>query len=116
MWDKETHPWFDLATVTITTLLSPDVLERTSYNIANQPKSLGLLEANSPQDYNSIGQLRKVVYEFTQKIRSLKTGSLIPGGQNASYHIEIDTGDCENAGTDATITIRITGTINGLRS
>ncbi|CAB4009152.1 allene oxide synthase-lipoxygenase -like [Paramuricea clavata] len=28
LWDKETHPWLDLATVSIMTLLSPDVLER----------------------------------------------------------------------------------------
>ena len=28
LWDKETHPWFDLATVSIKTPLSPDVLER----------------------------------------------------------------------------------------
>lgn len=113
MWDEETHPWFDLATVTITTLLSPDVMERTCYNIANQPESLGILDANSPEDYNSIGQILKVVYEFIQRVRLLKTRSLIPSGQSASYHIEIDTGDCENAGTNAKITIRITGTVNG---
>ena len=28
LWDKETHPWLDLATVTIRTPISPDVLER----------------------------------------------------------------------------------------
>ena len=28
LWDKETHPWFDLATVSIKTPLSPDVLEK----------------------------------------------------------------------------------------
>lgn len=28
LWDKETHPWLDLATVSIMTPLSPDVLER----------------------------------------------------------------------------------------
>ena len=28
LWDKETHPWLDLATVTIKTPISPDVLER----------------------------------------------------------------------------------------
>ena len=28
LWDKETHPWLDLATVTIMTPISPDVLER----------------------------------------------------------------------------------------
>nr|ABW76418.1 allene oxide synthase/8R-lipoxygenase fusion protein [Gersemia fruticosa] len=110
LWDKETHPWFDLATVTITTPLSPDVLERTWFNVVNQPDSLGLLEAKSPEDYNSIGELRVAVYSFVQHIRKLKTGSLIPAGQNARYNIEIETGNREHAGTDATITIRITGT------
>ena len=28
LWDKDTHPWLDLATVTIKTHLSPDVIER----------------------------------------------------------------------------------------
>ena len=28
LWDKETHPWLDLATVSIMTPLSPDVVER----------------------------------------------------------------------------------------
>ncbi|XP_028395809.1 allene oxide synthase-lipoxygenase protein [Dendronephthya gigantea] len=109
MWDKETHPWFDLATVSIKTLLSPDVLERTGFNIVNQPESLGLLEAKSPEDYNSIGHIRVAVYSRAQHLRKMKIGSLIPAGQNAVYNIEVETGDREHAGTDATITIRITG-------
>ena len=111
MWDKETHPWFDLAKVTITTPLSPDVLERMGYNVANQPQSLGLLEAKSPEDYNSIGEMREVVYSFTQNIRRLKMGSEIPSDGNAEYHIEIETGSRESAGTNAAITIRITGIV-----
>nr|AHK60922.1 allene oxide synthase/8R-lipoxygenase fusion protein a [Capnella imbricata] len=109
LWDKETHPWFDLAKVSITTPMSPDVLERTNFNIVNQPKSLGLLDAKSPEDYNSIGQIRVSVYNWVQHLRKLKLGSLIPAGQNAVYNIEVETGDREHAGTDATITIRITG-------
>jgi hypothetical protein len=46
-----------------------------------------------------------------QHIRKLKIGSVIPAGQNAVYNIEIETGDREHAGTDSTITIRITGTV-----
>ena len=82
---------------------------RTNYNIANQPDSLGLLDAKSPEDYNSIGELRVAVYPFVQHVRKLKLGSLVPAGQNAVYNIEIETGDREHAGTDATIKIRITG-------
>ncbi len=82
---------------------------RTCFNIVNQPDSLGLLEAKSPEDYNSIGQLRVAVYSWVQHLRKLKIGSLIPAGKNAVYNIEIETGDREHAGTDATITIRITG-------
>nr|1U5U_A Chain A, Allene oxide synthase-lipoxygenase protein [Plexaura homomalla]1U5U_B Chain B, Allene oxide synthase-lipoxygenase protein [Plexaura homomalla] len=83
LWDKETHPWFDLAKVSIKTPLSPDVLEKTAFNIANQPASLGLLEAKSPEDYNSIGELRVAVYTWVQHLRKLKIGSLVPAGQNA---------------------------------
>jgi hypothetical protein len=72
---------------------------------------LGLLEAKSPGDYNSIGELRVAVYSWVQHIRKLKIGSVIPAGQNAVYNIEIETGDREHAGTDSTITIRITGTV-----
>ncbi|XP_028395780.1 allene oxide synthase-lipoxygenase protein-like [Dendronephthya gigantea] len=109
MWDKETHPWFDLATVTIKTPLSPDVLERTGFNIVNQPESLGLLDAISPEDYNSIGHIRVAVYSHVQHLRKLKFGSVTRADQNADYTIEVETGDRKNAGTDATITIRITG-------
>jgi hypothetical protein len=72
---------------------------------------LGLLEAKSPEDYNSIGELRVAVYPWVQHIRKLKIGSLIPAGKNAVYNIEIETGDREHAGTDATVTIRITGNL-----
>jgi hypothetical protein len=108
-WDKATHPWLDLAMITITTSLSPDVLEKIRFNIANQPESLGLLEANSPDDYNSLGHMRKVTYPFIQSVRGWNTSSVILSDQNAAYHIEVETGDRENAGTDASITIRITG-------
>ena len=111
LWDKETHPWFDLATVTITTPLAPDVIEKLRFNVDNQPESLGLLEATSPQDYNSIGHLRKNVYPFTQKYRRLKAVSVTPAENNTDYSIEVETGVCENAGTNASISIRITGSV-----
>ena len=109
MWDKESHPWHDLAHVVITTPLSPDGLEKTCFNIANQPESLGLLEATSPSDYNSIGHLRTKVYPFVQQLRRLKGGSLNDDDQNAVYNIEVETGIRKNAGTDASVSIRITG-------
>ena len=82
---------------------------RTAFNIVNQPASLGLLEAKSPEDYNSIGELRVSVYTWIQHLRKLKMGSLVPEWQNAIYNVEVETGSREHAGTDATITIRITG-------
>ena len=87
-------------------------MSRTAFNIANQPPSLGLLEAKSPEDYNSIAELRVAVYTWVQRLRKLKTGSLVPKGENAIYNVEVETGDREHAGTDATITIRITGKYN----
>ena len=111
LWDKETHPWFELATVTITTPLAPDVIEKICFNVDHQPESLGLLEATSPQDYNCIGQVRKSVYPFTQKYRYLKAVSVTPAESNTDYSIEVETGVCESAGTNASISIRITGNV-----
>jgi hypothetical protein len=90
----------------------PFFLFRTCFNIVNQPDSLGLLEAKSPEDYNSLGELRAAVYSWVQHVRKLKIGSLIPAEQNAVYNIEVETGDREHSGTDATITIRITGIVH----
>jgi hypothetical protein len=73
---------------------------------------LGLLEATSPEDYNSLGETRAAVYSWVQNIRKLKFGSIIPAAKNAIYDIGVETGSREHAGTDATITIRITGTVH----
>ena len=107
-WDLKTHPWMELADVAITTLLTPDVVERTCYNVANQHSSLGLLPAVSIYDYNSVAQVRAEVYPFSQHMRSLKPPSDQPDDKT-TYIIRVETGDQEAAGTDATITIKLTG-------
>ena len=86
----------------------------TTFNIVRQPESLGLLEAESPEDYNSIGEIRVRVYDRVQMLRKLKIGSITPADQNAIYTIEIKTGNRKDAGTDATVYIRLTGTKNGV--
>ena len=101
----------ELADVCITTQLAPDVAERTCYNVANQHSSLGLLPAVSIYDYNSIAQVRAEVYSFSQHMRSLKPASDQPDDL-ATYVIRVETGNQEGAGTDATITITLTGKQN----
>ena len=110
LWDKATHPWFDLADVIITTPLAPDVLEKTRYDVGNHPASLGFVEATCPEDYNSIAYFRMKVYPFVQTFRHLKLGSVQEDDQTTLYNIEVETGSRHNASTNASITIRITGT------
>ena len=98
----------DLVDVVITTLLSSDVVERTCYNVANQHSSLGLLPAVSIYDYNSVAQVRSEVYSFSQHMRSLKPAAEQPD-HLATYVIRVETGDKEGSGTDATISITLTG-------
>ena len=85
-----------------------DVIERTRYTITNQNSSLGLLPAESVHDYNSIAHIREQVYTFVQKIRSLKPAEMEPDHMNR-YYIKVKTGDRKGAGTDATVTITLTG-------
>lgn len=107
-WDLSIHPWMELADVVIHTPLAPDVVERTCYNVANQHSSLGLLSAVSIYDYNSVAQVRSEVYTFSQHMRSLKPAANLPD-HLVKYVIRVETGAQEGAGTDATITITLTG-------
>ncbi|KAK3734228.1 hypothetical protein QZH41_012948 [Actinostola sp. cb2023] len=108
-WDDETHPWMGLADVTITTMLADDVIERTKYNTANKPSSLGLIgPPESIHDFKCISYYRKHVYKRSQRMRLLKS----PHQEDdnvCTYVIQIETGDVKHAGTDATITLSMTG-------
>jgi hypothetical protein len=47
-----------------------DTTWKTSYNIGNAPKTLGVIPAKSPEDYNSIGHSRVRTYPVSRWIRT----------------------------------------------
>jgi arachidonate 5-lipoxygenase len=57
-WDEATHPWHDLAEVTVTEVLSYKEAVLTSYSVANLPPAIRLLPAKSIHDFNSINYMR----------------------------------------------------------
>lgn len=58
VWDEATHPWMDLARVTIDRLLTYEEQLLMYFSLNNMPTSLGLIEATSIHDYNSLNYMR----------------------------------------------------------
>lgn len=109
-WDEATHPWLDLADVTMTTLLSPLATDELEFNFKNLPPSLDSLPARSADDPNVVVHIRRDVYSFSQKLRAMRrdTKALVPDDA-ATYVIRVFTG-CQSATTTApSIKIALTG-------
>lgn len=107
-WDEASHPWLDVADVSLTALLTPDVTDGLKLNCSNLPSSLYLLPARTIYDSNCIAHIRKEVYARTQKIRSLRSSSQEPDHE-ATFIISVETGAQKLAGTDANISLSLTG-------
>ncbi len=58
MWDEETHPWIDLAHVTIDRMLSYEESLWMYFSLRNHPSSVDLIPATSIHDYNSLNYIR----------------------------------------------------------
>lgn len=58
IWDEATHPWMDLAEVSIDTKLSYEDSLLMYFSLNNAPPSVGLIEATSIHDYNSLNYIR----------------------------------------------------------
>lgn len=108
-WDESTHPWMDLADIKMTSLLSPKATERLKFTFTHLPPCIGILPAQSVDDPNVVVQIRKEVYMWSQGLRSKRSNKVVPDHM-ASYLIRVETGSQSGAGTDATISISITGT------
>jgi len=107
-WDQATHPWLDLADVKLTSLLPSDVVRDTRCSLDNAPLSIVVPPAKTIYDYNSIAYLRSKVYSGSNALSSIKPAS--NPGENASiYCISVKTGNRKGAGTDANVTLTITG-------
>lgn len=107
-WDESTHPWMDLADIKMTSLLSPKATERLKFTFTHLPPCIGILPAQSVDDPNVVVQIRKEVYMWSQGLRSKRSNKVVPDHM-ASYLIRVETGSQSGAGTDATISISITG-------
>ena len=107
-WNEASHPWLDLADVTLATLLAPDVTEQFRFNAGNLSSCLAFLPPRSIYHSNCIAHIRKEVYARTQKIRSLR-GSRQVADDLTTYFISVETGSQSRAGTDASISLSLTG-------
>ena len=107
-WDEATHPWLDVAVITMTSLLPSDVTEKTCFALDNLPSCMSLLPARSVHDYNCIAQIRAEVYRWTQKLRLLRS---LPSNNDgmSQYLVRVETGTQYGADTDATISVTLFG-------
>jgi len=77
IWDESTHPWLDLAHVTIDRTLSYEESMLMYYSLRHSPKCISMLPAESIHDYNSINYIRakadiaKRARLFTYKLRGM---------------------------------------------
>lgn len=108
-WDEATHPWLDVADINVGVFLSPDVTEKMCFNPGNLPPCLEFLPAISIYHPNCLVHIRKEVYERTQKMRSLRGATCVPD-HSTTYRITVETGCKSRAGTDANISVSLTGT------
>ncbi|XP_078369932.1 allene oxide synthase-lipoxygenase protein-like [Oculina patagonica] len=108
-WDEATHPWLDVADVTLISILTPDVINGFRFNAGTLPNSLCFLPARTIYDSNCIPHIRKEVYARTQKLRLMRSSSQEPD-HVATYVISVETGAQRKAGTNANISVSLTGT------
>ncbi|KAJ7337200.1 arachidonate 5-lipoxygenase [Desmophyllum pertusum] len=113
-WNQGTHPWLDLADVTLTSLLPIDVVERTRCSLSHHPVSIDIPSpAETIYDYNSIPYLRSKIYPTSNLMSSSKPRrkeSKEQACSGARYCIRVRTGNRKGAGTDAKVALTITGT------
>lgn len=117
VWDQENHPWLDLADVTVTSPLPIEVVERTRCSLSHRPPTIDIPSADTIYDYNSIAYLRSKVYPTSHKMSSSKPRSEVAKAQTteaARYSIRVRTGNRKGAGTDANVSLTITGKINNV--
>lgn len=70
-WPEETHPWLDLAQVSIDELLPYEEGVKTGFNLIHTPPELGNIKAKSIHDYNSIVYMRtKSVIAYRARLLS----------------------------------------------
>ena len=110
-WEETTHPWFDVAEITLTSFLSPADTDGLRFNVGTLPSSLYFLPARTVHDSNCIAHIRKEVYASTQMIRSIRCArSREKPCHMATYIINVETGGQARVNGNANISICLTGT------
>lgn len=71
-WDPETHPFMDVATVTINEVLPFRDQVYTRYFIGHLPKSVSIFKAKDVDDYNSLNYMR-IRSGLPRRVRVLST-------------------------------------------
>ena len=105
-WNETTHAWLDVAVVTLTTLLSPDVTTGLKFNPGTLPNFVYFLPARSVHDSNCIAHIRKEVYTLTQKIRSDRNTHIQPDDA-VTYIIRVQIGN--QSGRNFDVSVSLTG-------
>ena len=106
-WERS--PWIDLADITIFRSLSPGIIQRMCYNIANLPDCLSIPEAQSYHDYRSIGYLRPGIYTASQKGRRWNDPSKLDEATKVLYKLTVKTASVGKAGYEGVVYATITG-------
>jgi hypothetical protein len=79
-WDEATHPYQDLAQVTVFEELSYAEQQYTAFEITNHPQSMSILPSQSIDDYNSLNYMRK------QAIWAIRTRRLLQRWWGPAHH------------------------------
>lgn len=69
-WDDDAHPWHELGEVRVDSALDAEAGDALRFNIANQPRSMGVLRARSAGDFNAPAYARTLAYAASQRARS----------------------------------------------
>jgi arachidonate 5-lipoxygenase len=80
-WDEATHPYLDLAEISITDELPYADQQRMGFEITNLPPSMGILPAKSTRDFNSLNYMRKQAVWAT-RVRRVMIGLFGPPTPN----------------------------------
>ena len=70
MWSDADHPWINVATITMASVLPDQVTENTRFNIGNMPEEvLSYPEGTSVTDFNIVPTFREEIYTACEKLR-----------------------------------------------
>lgn len=72
-WPDNEYRWQKLADIEIDQPLEDEETEKTRFWLGNTPETLGIIEAKSKHDYNSIIWGRANIYNYSYRMRKIKS-------------------------------------------